>query len=196
MGYTVYEDHFLLMTRVLTGISGAACLLVVVSFASFPQLRWASGHYSLWVALANLINAACTFADGRRGSVQCEVTAWGRTFGGLAQVAVSVVIANRLLVLFASHAEGQDGGAGPGADGALERGGESLGMRARRLLSQTRSLSLVRGVGGRGRAARGRGRGQLNIGWRQFVAVWVLPLLLSLVPFVLNSYGKPEGGQW
>lgn len=140
----VVNNEYLEYVRILNGISLAASLLVVLSFASFIELRRATGHYSLWVALANILNSFFVILDGKSGSTQCEVSAFGRTYANFATLAVSVTLANRLVQLFDVE-------------------------------NQNR---------------------RITIGKREVFFVWVCPLIVSLVPFTINAYGKPPGGRW
>lgn len=97
---TLVDDHFLLTIRVLQGISVTACLAVVVSFVSFQEMRKASGHLSLWVALGNIISGAAKIMDGEIGTIQCSFSAFGRTFGSLVLITLCGVTAWRIDALF------------------------------------------------------------------------------------------------
>jgi hypothetical protein len=94
-----YSTKYLLTVRVLAGISLASCVLVVVSFLSFSSLRKASGHYSLWVALSNILHCLCVIIDGGQGTILCSVTGFLRAYANFAMFVVSVLMASRMVSL-------------------------------------------------------------------------------------------------
>lgn len=166
---TYYNNQYLLTVRVMSGISLACCLLVVISFCSFSSLRKASGHYSLWVALANILHCVCVIFDGASGTILCSVTGFVRVYANLAMFVVNILMANRMVALMTPQQQQQ-----------------SLRHRSQ---SQARSQSSsVFSYGG-----------QLKVSLYEFLLVWAAPLTLTSVPFLIGhgvGYGKPEGGRY
>lgn len=94
--YNLFKHGYLLTIRIINGVSLAASLMVILSFLMFKPLRRASGHYSAWVAISNIINCFFVMLDGKVGTEQCMMSAFGRTYANFVSLAVAVVIADRI----------------------------------------------------------------------------------------------------
>jgi len=152
------------------------CLLVVLSFTSFPVLRSASGYYSLWVALANFMKNAAVIMAGPSGSTQCAVSAFGRTYAQFASFAVSVIIAVRVYMLFHNTATS------PLQD-ALNRLCSSLG------------LTLPSWVYLGDDAAGSKKAANLRVSLGDVFFVWMAPIPVAAIPFYFGNYFGKSSGQ-
>ena len=172
-----YNENFDLSVRICCGISGLSCLFVIISFFKFESLRKASGHYSLWVALSNLLIAGFTFMDGHRGSLQCEISAFGRSYARFVSLSVSVVLAVRVRSLFLST--------------------EDAANRNTRVSSIANASRFFRSLSNQSvSSVTNRKKKNLAIGKDEVFCVWIFPFFLAWIPFLVNGYGKPVGGKW
>lgn len=82
----------LIYIAAILGIVGA--LGMIFSAWKFPSLRKTSGVLATWVAIGNLIHNVFAFVGGQNGTFTCTLAAFGRSYGELVSLFVSVIIAN------------------------------------------------------------------------------------------------------
>lgn len=172
----MYDDSDVVVVRTMT-----ACLLVVISFCSFRVLRSASGHYSVWVALANILNDAAVMTFAAADSPQCAAMGFLRTYAMFAAFAVSVVIATRVHMLF--H----------GADTSplqqlVNEACACVGFAPLFGAGATTNSVVAR--------QRRWGRG-LRVSLEDVFFVWVAPAPLACIPLLFGPYyGRSQGQQF
>ena len=182
--------------RSLNGVGGGLSLLVVVSFVSFKNLRNASGHYSLWVALANILNAIFVMMDGKQGSLQCEFSGFGRTYANFVSLAVSIIIANRMYSLFQppSNNSNTDNSNNP----FIHVFNKIKQLFIHQAPSTQESSSHISMIGSNEFSKKEIYRKQLRIGLIEFYICWLVPIIFTAIPWMQGQedYGKPNNGEW
>ena len=140
-------DPIIVVLYVAGGFSIAGSLLMILSYTMFSNLRKPSGILSSWVASGNVIHAVFSLLQGRNGSFVCTLSAFGRSYGSLISLFVSVIITRVVHNITISSV-------------------------------QKRVAILV------------------EISNFHYSVTWILSLLLAILPFFTNSYGKESSDAW
>ena len=132
---------------IAAALSILGSLLMLLSYFMFSNLRKPSGILSAWVASGNFVHALFSILQGPNGSFECTLSAFGRSYGSLISLFVSVIITNVVHKITLSSI-------------------------------QLRIAVLV------------------EISYFHYFVTWILSLILAVLPFFTNSYGKDSNDAW